>query len=1570
MDIGTLMATIGADLSPLKEGLAQAEKSMRDASSQMATSLDKVSAASKAIGQSMMSAGKSMTKYVTVPILGAATASFKFYKDFEANLGKVEGLVGIARNQVQEWSKDILRLAPELGKGPKELSDALFFVTSAGMRGAAAMDVLEMSAKGSAAGLGEVKVVADLVTSAVNAYGAANLSASQAVDILVGTVREGKAEAPALAGSLGALLPVASELGVSFDQIGAATAAMTRTGTDASMAATQLRQIMMSLLKPTKQAEEALNRMGTSSELLRKKMREDGLLAVLMDIRERTAEFGEEAIAEVFGNVRALTGVLDLMGSNLEENKLIFAALTNSAGDLDKALKATHNTVEHKWNQAIAASQTLVVTFGQSLRSAFLPVLENLISLLTRVSAKVASFSEGTQRAIGVFAGLAAAIGPALIALGYMMTNVIPGLIKFFNLLRIAIIATRFELNKLALMMAANPYIAAGMALLLLASSLALTKKRAHELDVVTREISKRTTSLVAEETAEVRKLVATIQSETVSRKQQADALEKLNAISPTYFANLQLQGVSAEKASLALRKYIGDLAGQDITVRQALNTMTDYTKSTREQERALTILKNINAEVFAGFKTGSVTMSQARTALTDYTQSTNKQRKEIEQLVSTVSDEKTSREDVITALARLSELAPTLASNLLKEKGLVQGLTTAYNAWADAITKKARAAAAQEYLTELYKEEFIVAEKLRQTEQAFEEGKQYHAQRARLELAVVKAKEEHLSIQNKIASAIETNIRAQRDLVEGTEDEIQKVEDLAREIEALVYMREQLTASGQSSAAAQTELQNIDNRINRLEDERKKLLEVINARKEYVTVSGGGGTSTNITKGIVVQTEEEIQSLTTQLRTSTDESEIRTLAQQINQKQRYLETLTGVTQATTEESRAVSGLSKETQNYLNLFKEAESVWDEAAHLRRLTLIEEEIKKRGELIQIVSQVAPIETRIPEGTPGSGPQIKPKTFSTDLDILQITQDFQTGMQQIDAQAEMLGASFDAAGARVNLAKQALDAFRIEGLNAMDAEVKQMMETLQTFTVDEIFTRYAASLEELKAKQETLGEGTTITAEHFNLVQQSLIALNLAGVDPANEKLMELIETLRLLGIEMETASDSMIDWKQISQMAASSVASGFMNAAMAGEQSTGEIIKQIMAQVVAQLIQQAIETIPPPLNIIAAAGMGAVAGKLFSQIPAFATGALAYGPTVGLIGEYAGASTNPEVIAPLDDLQKMLNVSISTSLEGLASQPKAVQDIIVEAVVNVPSIKVPRITTPDVSIQASQLDVPEIRTMSVKAPVISVPDITLPELTVPRMRDITLSTPVVSLQVPNITLPDIEAPVLTVDAPVLTVDAPDLTLPELKVQPTDLSAWVPTIDLPSTQTQVSDLSTIITSTIEKTAFFKTKEIAQISEIKAEVMPLSHPDIEKPLAASFRAELGKFGALVSPALEAPVSKATFPELFLKIPDITVPDAQMRMESLQWPRFTMPEMIMPDLAFPKQPEIGTPQMPGITPRVLSDAMGTSSRMSMMAMDLRLKEQGPIEVHGNLQGNDIYLSNNRTSRNRAIID
>ena len=103
-----------------------------------------------------------------------------------------------------------------------------------------------------------------------------------------------------------------------------------------------------------------------------------------------------------------------------------------------------------------------------------------------------------------------------------------------------------------------------------------------------------------------------------------------------------------------------------------------------------------------------------------------------------------------------------------------------------------------------------------------------------------------------------------------------------------------------------------------------------------------------------------------------------------------------------------------------------------------------------------------------------------------------------------------------------------------------------------------------------------------------------------------------------------------------------------------------VIMAALAASQAQIIQAAIgagKDLGPGALIAIPAFIGAgiaLVGSLFNDIPAFKDGGIVSGPTLGLVGEYPGASTNPEVIAPLDKLRSMLggqSVMVTGKISG-------------------------------------------------------------------------------------------------------------------------------------------------------------------------------------------------------------------------------------------------------------------------------------------------------------------------------
>lgn len=399
--VGTLRINLAVDLQAFQKGLGQAERALNKAANQF-----------NAIGSTL-------TSSVTLPLLAAGAAAAKIGADFDASLSQINGLVGLSRQEIDQFRGSILSLAGETAKAPKELADALFFITSAGLRGETALEALRVSAKASAAGLGDMSTVADAVTSAVNAYGENILSASQATAVLVGTVREGKASAASIAPVLGQLLPLGSKLGVSFDQVGAAMAAMTRLGFDASRSATAIKSIFTTLLKPSSEAQTALSEVGLSAESLRATVKDQGLLAALEMLQQKTAG-NEAAMAKLFPSVEGLAGVLSLLGANSASTRSIFQSLAKSGvGDLDKAFAAATNNVNFMKDQALAQLQVVLIKMSGTINAVLVPGIRALTGVLSQISSSLSATSQDTKNLVLVLALAAAALGPA--ALGFSL---------------------------------------------------------------------------------------------------------------------------------------------------------------------------------------------------------------------------------------------------------------------------------------------------------------------------------------------------------------------------------------------------------------------------------------------------------------------------------------------------------------------------------------------------------------------------------------------------------------------------------------------------------------------------------------------------------------------------------------------------------------------------------------------------------------------------------------------------------------------------------------------------------------------------------------------------------------------------------------------------------------------------------------------------------------------------------------------------------------------------------------------------------------------------------------------
>lgn len=382
--VDQLLVKIDASTELLRRELQKGDASVRQFADNVEGRLGKFDRSFSALAKSArLATGLIGASFGSAAIVGGIRQATQSAAEFGQTLDRMVGLAGVSRDEIGGFRQEILRLSSVTGRGPKELSEALFFIASSGAKGATALDILEKSAQAARAGLGETRTVADALTSAINAYGVENLSAAEATDALVAAVRDGKAEASDLASSISVVIPIASRLKVSFQDVLAASAALTQIGSSASQSTTAIVGIFNALIKQSSKGAEVLEGVGSSYDKLIQILRTGGLPALLAEVNRL---FGDNIaqLGAVFGRVEGLTALLALTGENADQVAQIFERVRHSTESLGTAIGAVADQPMDRMNRAQAEMEATSIRLGDAVLPALATAYGALADAISR----------------------------------------------------------------------------------------------------------------------------------------------------------------------------------------------------------------------------------------------------------------------------------------------------------------------------------------------------------------------------------------------------------------------------------------------------------------------------------------------------------------------------------------------------------------------------------------------------------------------------------------------------------------------------------------------------------------------------------------------------------------------------------------------------------------------------------------------------------------------------------------------------------------------------------------------------------------------------------------------------------------------------------------------------------------------------------------------------------------------------------------------------------------------------------------------------------------------------------
>ena len=187
--------------------------------------------------------------------------------------------------------------------------------------------------------------------------------------------------------------------------------------------------------------------------------------------------------------------------------------------------------------------------------------------------------------------------------------------------------------------------------------------------------------------------------------------------------------------------------------------------------------------------------------------------------------------------------------------------------------------------------------------------------------------------------------------------------------------------------------------------------------------------------------------------------------------------------------------------------------------------------------------------------------------------------------------------------------------------------------------------------------TVRPGHRATEQDLAFRKYNEIKAQLPGADPSQQRILQQqLETLRELYDIPEAKADSLTSSVDAFGALADTLGnlSGIVDEGAAAWMSWGANVLKAVGQALPALATlfaantavagaegaASVASVPYVGPILAVAAVASIAAAIAS-LPKFASGGLIYGPTIGLMGEYANARTNPEFVGKVSDIQKYI-----------------------------------------------------------------------------------------------------------------------------------------------------------------------------------------------------------------------------------------------------------------------------------------------------------------------------------------
>lgn len=397
---------------------------LRDSSGRFVAFGGSVRTAADGVNQSFASMGKACREIqqslsgLTRTARDVVGKSVSEFAKLDQAMHDVDSIAKLSSDQLAKVTKQVRDMGGEMGltQGPNKLADALKAINGAGYDAADSLKILRAAAKGADAGGTDSKTFSRGVTSLLRNYNLGADHSTVVTDQMFKAMDQGSIDASELASSIGSIAPVASQAGVSMQELMGSLSAMSLNGKSFSENVTNYRSALLHVLAPAEDGRKLLKAYGIQAG--ETAIRTKGLVGVLKDIQQKTG-----------GNQNAQKKILDdeglqataalLKGDKGATTQGYIQQQYKADGATDDSFKRRAQGLIFQFDQVKAAFENFAVGVGTGLE----PVLKPAADGINKIAQALLKIPDSTKAAIGGFAGIVAVGGSMLSGLVLLAPN-------------------------------------------------------------------------------------------------------------------------------------------------------------------------------------------------------------------------------------------------------------------------------------------------------------------------------------------------------------------------------------------------------------------------------------------------------------------------------------------------------------------------------------------------------------------------------------------------------------------------------------------------------------------------------------------------------------------------------------------------------------------------------------------------------------------------------------------------------------------------------------------------------------------------------------------------------------------------------------------------------------------------------------------------------------------------------------------------------------------------------------------------------------------------------------------